>query len=178
MSRANVLVLLALLAAPTGAQIPDAVDSALIPNYRLIAPGLAAAGQPSPEGFARLKEQGFKTVISLRTETEPGVKEEEEAVKGLGLGYVSVPITLANFSQEKVDQVAKLLDDAAAGPVLLHCASANRVGAVWAVIQARKGKSYEEAEAEGRRAGLTSPAMVEAVRRVLGVEAAKPDPGR
>ena len=35
------------------------------------------------------------------------------------------------FSQEQVDQVAKILDDPAAGPILFHCASANRVGAVW-----------------------------------------------
>jgi uncharacterized protein (TIGR01244 family) len=95
------------------------------------------------------------------------VKEEEEIVKALGLQYVSVPITPATLSQEKVDQVAKALDDAAAGPILLHCGSANRVGAVWTVIQAQRGKSYEEAEAEGRKIGLTSPVLVEAVKKLL-----------
>ena len=55
--------------------------------------------------------------------------------------------------------------------MLLHCASSNRVGGAWAVIQARKGKSLEEAEAAGRAAGLHSPQMEAAVRRVLGVPA-------
>ena len=39
------------------------------------------------------------------------------------------------------------------------------------MIQARKGKSLEEAEAAGRAAGLHSPQMEAAVRRVLGVPA-------
>ena len=64
-----------------------------------------------------------------------------------------------------------MLNDPTAAPVLLHCASSNRVGAVWAVVQARKGKSLEEAEAAGREAGLRSSPMAAAVRRVLGVPA-------
>jgi hypothetical protein len=41
------------------------------------------------------------------------------------------------------------------------------VAAVWAVIQARDGRTLEEAEAAGRAAGLHSPSMWEAVLRVL-----------
>jgi hypothetical protein len=67
-----------------------------------------------------------------------------------------------------------VLDDPSAGPVLLHCASSNRVGGVWAVIQARKGKALDEALAAGREAGLHNPQMEAAVRRVLGVPAATP----
>jgi hypothetical protein len=58
--------------------------------------------------------------------------------------------------------------------VLLHCASSNRVGGAWAVIQARKGMSLEEAESAGRAAGLHSPQMEAAVRRVLGAPAPAP----
>lgn len=160
-------VLFALGALPALAQIPESVDPAAIPNYRLVKPGLAAAGQPTPDALRQLKAQGFKTVVNLRAETEPGVKQEAELAKELGLQYVSVPVTPASFSQEQVDAVAKVLDDEGAGPVLLHCGSANRVGAVWAVIQAQHGNSEEDALAEGKRVGLTSPAMIEAVKRLL-----------
>jgi len=153
------------------AQIPESVDPAAIPNYRVVRPGLATAGQPSTEALKKLKEQGFTTVINLRTETEPGVKEEEAIVKGQGLNYVWVPVTAATFSQQQVDQVAKVLDDPKAGAVLFHCGSASRVGAVWTVIQAQRGKSYEEAESEGRKIGLSSPALVEAVKKVLASNA-------
>ena len=160
-----------LCATPVLAQIPESVDAGSIPNYRLVKPGLATAGQPSPEALRRLKEQGFRTVINLRTESEPGVKEEAEIVKAQGLNYVWVPVTAASFSQQQVDQVAKALDDPQAGPVLFHCGSASRVGAVWTVIQTQRGKSYEEAESEGRKIGLSSPALLEAVKKVLGRDA-------
>jgi uncharacterized protein (TIGR01244 family) len=162
------MLVLALLFQAATTQIPETVDAAAIPNYRLVKPGLATAGQPTPEALRALKQQGFRTVISLRAETEPGVKEEEAIVKAAGLAYVSVPVTPASFSQQHVDQVAKVLDDPQAGPILLHCGSANRVGGVWTALQAQRGKSYEEALAEGRAIGLTSPAMVDAVKKLLG----------
>jgi protein tyrosine phosphatase (PTP) superfamily phosphohydrolase (DUF442 family) len=62
--------------------------------------------------------------------------------------------------------VKAALDQATDGPVLLHCASSNRVGAVWAVLQARGGMPVEDAMKEGARVGLTSPALAEAARRV------------
>ena len=64
-----------------------------------------------------------------------------------------------------------MLDDPANGPVLVHCATANRVGALWALLQIQKGKTVEEAEAEGRTVGLKSPALVEAVRKLAAAPA-------
>jgi len=148
------------------AQIPESMDAAALPNYVLVRPGLAAAGQPTPEALGRLKDQGFRTVIDIRTEAE-GTKAEEAIVSGLGLRYVSVPLTAATISLDDVRAVAKVLDDPQAAPVLLHCASSNRVGGVIAVIEGLGGKSLDEAEAAGRRAGLRSQAMVDAVRRLL-----------
>jgi len=67
-----------------------------------------------------------------------------------------------------------VLDDPASGPVLLHCAAANRAGGVLAVIEAKNGKSLEQAIEEGKKAGLKSDAMVEAVKRVVAEPAPKP----
>jgi uncharacterized protein (TIGR01244 family) len=154
------------LAAPLQAGIPEAVDPAAIPAYRLIRPGLAFAGQPSPETLKRLGDMGFRTVVNLRTEQE-GAVEEGHVVRALGLDYVWVPVTSGTFSLEDVEAVEQVLDDPDAAPVLLHCASSNRVAGVWAVIQARDGHTLEEAEAASRAAGLHSPSMWEAVLRVM-----------
>jgi len=162
------MLVLALLFQAATTQIPETVDAAAIPNYRLLKPGLATAGQPTPEALRALKRQGFRTVINLRAESEPGVKEEEAIVKAEGLRYVSVPIAPASLSQSQVDAVAKALDDPAAGPILLHCGSANRVAGVWAAMEVQRGKSYEEALAEARKIGLTSPAVEEALKKLLG----------
>ena len=152
------------------AGVPQAVEPAVIPAYRLIRPGLAVAGQPTPEALKGLGEMGFRTVVNLRSEKE-GPADERAVVEAQGLRYVSIPIMPDTFSLADVEAVEKILDDPSAAPVLLHCASANRVGGAWVVIQARKGKSLEEAEAAGRAAGLSSPHMEAAVRRVLGVPA-------
>ena len=126
-----------------------------IPNYRVVRPGLATGGKLSPDALDHLKTKGFKTVVDLRTEAE-GTAAEKQAVEAQGLRYVSVPISAATFSAADVAAVAKVLNDPAAAPVLLHCASANRVGAVWAVLQVQQGRSLEEAEAAGQEIGLTA----------------------
>ena len=166
-----VLALVFASGAAAGATVPETVDAAAFPNYRVLAPGVAAAGQPSVEGLRALEGLGFRTVINLRTEKEPGVAEEKRIVEEAGLRYVHVPVSVSSFSAADVDRVAKVLDDPTSGPVLLHCASANRVGAVWTVLQVRKGKSHPEAEAEGRTIGLGG-AMLDAVRRVVETETA------
>jgi uncharacterized protein (TIGR01244 family) len=160
------LVLPCLVAAATG--VPDSAESARIPNYRLVAPGIAAAGQPSPAALADLKAMGFGAVVNLRTEKEADLAAEKAVVEAQGLRYVSVPITPDSFRLEDVLAVQRVLEDPWTGPVLLHCASSNRVGAVLAVLQARKGEPLDEALAAGRAAGMSSPAMENAVRRVLG----------
>lgn len=165
--RRAILASALLWAAPASAEVPEAVDPARIPAYRLLRPDLAVAGQPVPEALAGLKDMGFRTVVNLRTEKEGGV-EERAVIEGQGLRYVWVPVTAETFSLADVEAIEKVVDDPAAGPVLVHCASSNRVGAAWAVMAARRGKPLAEAEAAGRVAGLHSPQMGAAVRRVLG----------
>jgi len=162
-----IFAVVALGAVSARAGVPETVEPAVIPAYRLIQPGLAAAGQPTPEALQGLKGMGFRTVVNLRPEKE-GPADERAVVEAQGLRYVSIPFTADTFSLADVEALEKVLDDPAAAPVLLHCGSSNRVGGAWAVIQARKGKSLEEAEAAGRAAGLHSPQMEAAVRRVLG----------
>jgi len=164
-----VLLVVALVAAAAGmpTEPPPAVAPASIPNYRLLQPGLATAGQPAPDALAKLKDMGFRTVVNLRTEQE-GAAGERAVVEGQGLRYVWVPVTAESLSVADVEAVEKVVHDSSSGPVLLHCASSNRVGAVWALIQAREGKTLDEALAAGREAGLRSPQLEAAVRRVLG----------
>ena len=167
MVRILALLSVAILGAgPTFAEIPTAVDPADIPNYQVIRPGLAFGGQPGPETLERLGDMGFRTIVNIRTEQE-GAPDEGVVVKAQGLTFVWVPVSPGTFSLEDVEAVEKVLDDPEAAPVLLHCASGNRVAAVWGVIRARDGRTPEEVEADARAAGLHSPSMWEAVLRVL-----------
>jgi uncharacterized protein (TIGR01244 family) len=148
------------------ADVPRSLEAGLVPNYQWVREGLATGGQPSPEGLSRLRSLGFKTVIDLRTQAE-GIAGEEAAVTAQGLRYVSVPVTAGSFTLEDVKKVKTVLDDAKTAPVLLHCASANRVGAVWTVLRVQEGLAVADAEKEGVKIGLKSEEMRQAVRRVL-----------
>lgn len=145
------------------AEVPEQVVG--IVNYKRLHQGLAVGGTPSPEALRELKAMGFKTIIDLRTEDE-GTAQEKAAVEQLGLRYVLVPVTPTTLSLDDVKLVAGVLGDAAAAPVLLHCASSNRVGAVYGIVQRLEGKSLAEAEAAAREAGLKSEAMAQAMQRV------------
>lgn len=160
------LTLLAVALATAASAQSNELDTSGLPNASVAKPGLVAAGRPSPEAVAALKARGFRTVIDLRTPTEAGFSEEKAAVEAQGLRYVNVPITGGAFSGKDVDAVKAALDQAQDGPVLLHCASSNRVGAVWAVLKAREGMAVEQALEEGKRVGLANPALAEAARRV------------
>jgi uncharacterized protein (TIGR01244 family) len=164
--RQTLLLVMLVAAAVASAGVPETVDPAQIPNYKRLTPDLAAAGQPSAETLAKLGTLGFKTVVNLRMPGEDGPPQERALVEGQGLRYVSVPVTAATLSLADVAAVEKVLDDPAASPVLLHCTASVRVGAVWALVQHRKGKPLEEALAAGREAGLTSTRLEEAVRKL------------
>jgi uncharacterized protein (TIGR01244 family) len=154
---------LAVSGAAAAAGIPETLDA---PSYRRLSPSLAVAGRPSPEALAQLKEAGFKTAIDIRHPAE-GVAIARAAVEAQGLTFVSVPVTPDTFSLEDVKKVEAVLKDPKAAPVLLYCASSNRVGGVIAVVEYRRGRSKDEALAEGRKAGLKSPSMAKAAEKLI-----------
>jgi uncharacterized protein (TIGR01244 family) len=147
----------------TAAGIPETLDAT---NYRRLSPSLAVAGRPSPEALAKLKESGFRTAIDLRQPSE-GVAIVRQAVEEQGLAFVSVPVSPDTFSLADVQKVEAVLADQKAAPVLLFCSSSNRVGGVIAVIEYRRGRTKDEAIAEGRKAGLKSSAMEKAAGKLI-----------
>ena len=162
----TVLLAAVVAASPAPPAAPAAVDATEIANYHLVRPGLAIAGQPTEQGLTQLRALGFKTVINLRLPIEKWTGNEAEAVKSQGLAYVSVPVNPLTLGAEEVAAVRAVLEDPSAGPVLLHCASANRAAAVWGLIEIERGRPVAEVEAEAVKAGMTSATMTEAFRRL------------
>lgn len=171
-----VLLAAALAASPAPTTIPATVEATDIPNYYLVRPGLATAGQPSEEALGKLKALGFKTVVNLRTPGEPRIAAEEDVVRAQGLRYVSIPVNSATFGPAEVSAVRAILDDDSAAPVLLHCTTANRAAAVWGLTEIQRGRAASEVEAEAAKAGLSHPTTVKAFHRVAEEIAASPKP--
>ncbi|HTH27511.1 MAG TPA: protein tyrosine phosphatase family protein [Sphingobium sp.] len=117
-----------------------------------------SSGQPSPEQLERLAKEGVRTVINLRSPNEPDQYDEQAEAERQGLRYVSIPVAGAqDLTAETVQRFSDELAQAhQAGPVLIHCASANRVGAMVALEHGwHQGAEPDAALALGRAAGLT-----------------------
>jgi uncharacterized protein (TIGR01244 family) len=129
---------------------------------------LYLAGQPQVEDLQVAKEQGIKTVLNLRKKEEL-TWDEEAAVKKLGLNYINLPIGgPADLKDEVFEQARKILGDKERQPVLLHCASANRVGAIWLAHRVLDDKvPYDQALEEARKVGLKAPPLEAAAKAYI-----------
>ena len=128
-----------------------------IPNARVPMDGLLSGGQPTPSQIESAARGGFRTVINLRTDQEPGFEWEREAVEKAGMRYIQIPVGAEGLARENVERIdAALAKALSEGPVLLHCGSGNRIGAVLALREAwLGGKPSEEALNYGLASGLT-----------------------
>jgi uncharacterized protein (TIGR01244 family) len=128
-----------------------------IKNAKRPFPGILTGGQPTQAQLEMAKEKGFKTIVNLRMVGENKDWDEAKLVESLGMKYVSIPVAGATgLTRQNSEAVIAALEDAGEYPVMVHCASGNRVGALFALdanIRAKLPK--EDALAIGRKAGMT-----------------------
>lgn len=142
-------------------------------DIRRPAHDLFTAGQPTRAQLASLAAEGVRTVINLRAPSEPMEFDEAAETARLDMDYVSIPVSGAqDLTQETLDRFSRALAGARErGPVLVHCASANRVGALLAMDHALcQGGTCDDALAFGRKAGLAGlePAVEGLIRQGAG----------
>ena len=139
-----------------------------IPNAQMPGDGLLTGGQPSEAQFLEAKAQGYRTIINLRGVGEPGTDVQPGLMEREGLTYVHIPINgPPDITVEKARQLAAALE-ASDGPVMVHCASGNRVGALFALKSFFiDGSNLDDAMACGRASGLTrlEPFVRELIQR-------------
>lgn len=154
----GVLAALALAGAARARPVGSASDlEAAAPALSAPRPGLYTSGQPGAQAWSSLaRERGIATVINLRPDAELAGRDEAAEVRAAGLDYVQIPVAgAADVTVEKADALWRRLEEAR-GPVLVHCASGNRVGALLAIGAVRHGgMTPAEALAFGRTAGLS-----------------------
>ena len=158
---ATALCVLAIGPFAAAADIRDAEIKHLSRNAVLERPaalpteGYLSTGQPSEAVLKTVADAGFAAVIDLRGAGEKRGIDEKAAVESLGMTYVSLPVPgPADATVEKAAALEQVLAGIE-GPVLLHCRSGNRVGALFALSAKAEGASNEEALAIGKSAGLS-----------------------
>jgi uncharacterized protein (TIGR01244 family) len=153
-----VALLLALLVtqAPAKTTLPGAI------NVTRVDATVMCAGATSPETFPELKKQGFVSIINLRRESEPGadIAAARTAASAAGLKYIHIPVDGANPQAASADAFLAAVKDRANQPVYIHCASANRVGAMWLIKRmVVDGWDVTRATEEATAIGLSSPTL-------------------
>ncbi len=119
------------------------------------------AGQFTPDDIAKLKEAGITTVVTLRTDGEL-TWDEKQLLEEAGIKYIAIPFrqpeTLTDEVFDKVRDILKKSQQDEKQKLLLHCGSANRVGAVWAAFRALdQNVPLDEAIKEAKEVGLRNP---------------------
>src|SRR3546814_6686791 len=104
---------------------------------------MIAAGWLGPADIDLWREAGIGHVIDLTPDEETPGFDEAATVRAAGLGYSNLPLAgPPDLTRENVLAFDALLRDAER-PVLVHCASGNRVGAM-AALRARSEEHTSE----------------------------------
>lgn len=113
------------------------------------------ASQPQETDFKTAKDAGVKTVINMRHPEEMTDFDEKETVTALGMEYVNLPWAGPEELTDEVFGRARELLNISEKPILLHCSSANRVGAVWIPWRVLDGGiDIEDAVEEAKTIGI------------------------
>lgn len=138
-------------ALPQSAPLPDA--------FGLHQPraGLFTGGPPPSAAWPKITGSGVSMVIDLRMPAEKGGQEEAEKVRALGMAYEELPIAgAAAITGENAARLWRLVSQSER-PVLVHCASGNRVGALLSIgAWQQGGMTPRQALEFGKAAGLGS----------------------
>lgn len=130
-----------------------------ISNYTRVDAVVACGGATETSALEGLKQDGFKAVINLRQASERGanIEENRDRAESLGLKYLHIPFNGAAPENKTFDDFLAAVADTSNQPVFIHCASANRVGAVWLAKRVlQDGWAVDKATEEARAIGLSA----------------------
>ena len=140
-----------------------------LPNLKQPEERIFSCGQPSREAIEALCQSGCEVIVNLRPPAECGDFDEAGCARELGLAYHNIPIAgPGDLGSDAVETLDRILKEAGDRPVVIHCASGNRVGGLLALHACwKRGMSPEEALAYGERSGLAAPGLRAVVRDMM-----------
>ena len=157
--RAAVLVLV--LAVPALAQVQKK-DLPGILNYSRVDATVGCGGRTDPAAMTALKKEGYVAIINLRLATEPeaNIDASRAAAQAAGLKYFHLPFSGANPDPKVVDQFLSVVADTQNQPVFIHCATANRAGAMWMIKRVLQDHwTLDRAREEAQAIGMHDPKL-------------------
>lgn len=127
-----------------------------------------SAGQPTIEQFKKLHSKGYEVCINMRSPGEDDFGSEELALSDLSVQYFNIPFfdQEDNISKENLDKISDLFKNHKT-KILIHCKSANRVGAWYYYFLRSEGATREEAQKNAVAMGLTKQELMDKLESFL-----------
>jgi uncharacterized protein (TIGR01244 family) len=133
-----------------------------IQNFAKLETTIACGGATTPAAVPELKKMGYASIVNMRLANETGanVEAEGDAAKAAGIKYFHIPFNGASPDPAIADQFLKTIATPDNNPAYIHCASGNRVSAMWMIKRMVVDHwDADKAYAEAHELGLTSPAL-------------------
>jgi len=132
--------------------------SAEVPRVLCLDDDFATGAQPVGDAYTKAAANGFRSVLSLRTANEGlDLARERAKVESVKMRYFNIPVVSSAPQVQQADEFLRLARDKSNHPMLVTCASANRVGAFMMILRViDQGWSEEKALQEAVRIGLSS----------------------
>jgi protein tyrosine phosphatase (PTP) superfamily phosphohydrolase (DUF442 family) len=155
-------------------QIQKALSSE-VPRVLCLDESFATGGQPTGDAYIKAAASGFRSVVSLRTGNEGiDLARERALVESNKLRYFNIPVDSSAARPEQADEFLRLTRDKVNHPMLINCATANRVGAFVMILRVvDHGWSEERAFEEAIRIGLTSDGLKKFSKDYIAQQRAK-----
>lgn len=156
------VALVGFAAVPASGQQVTKQEVAGVTNFARLETTIACGGATKPEAVPELKKMGYVSIVNMRLATEAGanVEAEEAAAKAAGIRYYHIPFNGSSPDPAVADQFLKTIAVPENNPAYIHCASGNRVSAMWMIKRMVVDHwDADKAYAEANALGLTSPAL-------------------
>jgi len=175
----QLLLILALSTISMAGEIPtnerarlDQIERSLksdVPRVLCLDGSFTTGGQPTEQAYAKAAASGFHSVLSLRTANEGGdLTRERSLVEKNKMRYFNVPVVSSAPRPEQADEFIRLVKENSNHPMLINCASANRVGAfmmIYPVLE--QGWAEDKALEEAIKIGLRGDELKKFARDYL-----------
>lgn len=142
----------------------DQIEQSLksdVPRVLCLDGSFTTGGQPTDQAYAKAAASGFRSVLSLRTASEGvDLMRERPLVEKNNMRYFNIPVVSSAPRPEQADEFIRLVKEKSNHPMLINCASANRVGAFMMIFRIlEQGWSEDKALDEAVKIGMSSEGL-------------------
>ncbi|MBW4687887.1 MAG: protein tyrosine phosphatase family protein [Komarekiella atlantica HA4396-MV6] len=125
-------------------------------DSKKISDDLSATGQLTPEQLQQAADEGFKSVINLRSPDEQGfLSDEQQQAEAAGLQYANIPLKPTEPNQELTKAALEEIADLPK-PILIHCAAGARASGIALIANAiQEGLTDEQIQQKAADLGIS-----------------------